>query len=457
MSNTFGKSYRFTVFGESHAPEIGVCVEGLPAGIRIDTAALQAFLGRRAPGKNEYSTARREPDKVLFTEGLGEDGLTTGAPLKAVIRNTDVRSADYDAFRSAPRPGHADYPAYVKTGRIAPGGGKWSGRLTAPLCIAGGIAKQLLEAEGIKVFARIESIGGVHDPGPFTESLEGEIFPVSSKNPLTAKRFEEKIAAAKAAGDSVGGTVECCVTGLPVGLGEHPFGGLENRIAEAVFGIPAVKGIEFGDGFALSALHGSEANDAYRYEDGRVVTKTNHCGGVLGGMANGMPLIFRVAFKPTPTIGKEQESVDLLTGENVTVQGKGRHDPCIVPRAVPVVEAAAAAALYDRLLTEREEAAQASGKKSQKEPSPMALETLRLAIDEADQALLPAFLKRMEAAEAIAAYKKERGLPVFDAAREEALLERIKARTPKEMQPYAQALYETLLRLSRERQEEQMS
>ena len=464
MSNTFGNQYRITIFGESHAPEIGVMIEGLPAGTVIDRAALQAFLERRAPGRNEYSTARREPDEVIFTKGLDADGRTGGGSLKAVIRNTDVRSADYDAFRTVPRPGHADYPAYVKTGHIAPGGGKWSGRLTAPLCIAGGIAKQLLEAEGIRIAARIRSIGGVEDTSPFVENAEGETCILCTNPPLTAKRFQEKIAAAKAAGDSVGGTVECCVTGLPVGLGDHPFGGLENRIAEAVFGIPAVKGIEFGDGFALSALRGSEANDAYRFEDGRVITKTNHCGGVLGGMANGMPLIFRAAFKPTPTIGKEQESVDLATGENVLMQGKGRHDPCIVPRAVPVVEAAAACAIYDLLLSERKAKKEPfplvlSEKEGQKEPSPLApaggsLADLRGQIDAADRQLLDAFLKRMEAAEAIAAYKKERGLPVLDSSREEALLEKIKERTPEAMQPYSRALYETLLKLSRQRQEE---
>ena len=448
MSNTFGKTYRITIFGESHAPEIGVVIEGLPAGSVIDWAALQAFLERRAPGRSAYSTARKEPDEAVFTEGLDADGHSDGTPLKAVIRNTDVRSADYDSFRSVPRPGHADYPAYVKTGRIAPGGGKWSGRMTAPLCIAGGIAKQLLEKEGIRIAARIRSIGGVTETAPFTQEFDGQTVPVTANSPLIAKRFEEKIAAAKAAGDSVGGVVECCVIGLPVGLGDHPFGGLENRIAEAVFGIPAVKGLEFGDGFAVSALRGSEANDAYRFEDGRVVTETNHCGGVLGGMSNGMPLIFRAAFKPTPTIYKEQESVDLAAGKNVILKGKGRHDPCIVPRAVPVVEAAAACAIYDMLLGEKE---------GKKEPAPSTpagdpLSALRKQIDAADRQLLDAFLKRMDAAAAIAAHKKENGLPVFDGAREAALLEKIAARTPEAMQPYTNELYQTLLRVSKDYQ-----
>lgn len=447
MSSTFGTSFRFSIFGESHAPEIGAVIEGIPAGTRIDRALLQAFLDRRAPGRSEYSTARREPDKVLFTDGLREDGLTDGRPLRAVIRNTDVRSADYDAFRTVPRPGHADYPAFVKTGCIPAGGGRWSGRMTAPLCIAGGIAKQLLAEEGIHIVARIESIAGFRDPSPFPEGVKENPDPLRFGDPLTAKRFREKIEAAKASGDSVGGTVECQVTGLPVGLGEHPFGGLENRLAEVIFGIPAVKGLEFGGGFALSARKGSEANDAYRFEDGRVITKTNHCGGVLGGMADGMPLVFRVAFKPTPTIYKEQESVDLKTKENVILKGKGRHDPCIVPRAVPVVEAAAAAALYDLLLQSR--SAQPAIRDS-------GIAALREQIDEADRALLSAFIRRMEAAGGIAARKKEQGLPVFDPGREKALLEKIAGRTPDGLKPYAAGLYETLLRLSKDYQNERI-
>ena len=457
MSNRFGKTYQVTIFGESHAEEIGAVIEGLPAGTPVDRAALQAFLERRAPGRNDWSTARKEPDEILFTDGLDAAGCTDGGPLRAVIRNTDVRSADYDAFRSVPRPGHADYPAWVKTGCIPAGGGKWSGRLTAPLCIAGGIAKQLLEARDIRIAARIHGIGGEKDTSPFLTRTEGRDYIINTNPPLTAKRFQEKIAAAKAAGDSVGGSVECCVTGLPAGLGEHPFGGLENRIAEAVFGIPAVKGLEFGDGFALSEKRGSEANDAYRFENGGVITKTNHAGGVLGGMSNGMPLIFRVAFKPTPTIGKEQESVDLATGENVIMKGKGRHDPCIVPRAVPVVEAAAACAVLDLLMSEERtkkaagNAAFAAGSETAPDGS---LDALRERIDAADRQLLDAFLKRMDAAEAIAAYKKERGLPVLDASREEALLDKIRSRTPEALQPYSRALYILLMQLSRRRQEE---
>ncbi len=468
-ASSYGNKYHITIFGASHAPEIGVSIEGLPKDFRLDREALQAFLNRRAPGKNEWSTARKEADEPLFTEGLSQDGYTDGSRLTAIIRNTDPHSADYDAFRSVPRPGHADYPAYRKSGQIPAGGGKWSGRMTAPLCIAGGIAKQLLEARGIRVMARIKSIGVYTDESPFNESVEGKSFPAGSADPLLVKRFQETIAAAKAAGDSVGGTVECQVLGLPVGLGEHPFLGLENRLSTIIFGIPAVKGLEFGDGFALSRLRGSEANDAYRMEDGRVVTLTNHCGGVLGGMSDGMPLHFRVAFKPTPTIAREQDSVDLLTGTDVRIAGKGRHDPCIVPRAVPVVEAAAACAVLDALLEESEESLHTGGEKPVTQPAAASLakeetlpaaaslsgeeiEALRARIDEADQALLAAFLKRMEAAGQIAAYKKERGLPVFDPAREARLLEKIAARTPEAFRSYTDDLYRTLLRLSKDYQ-----
>ena len=436
--NSYGNRYRFTLFGESHAPEIGVRIEGLQSGIPIDQAALQAFLDRRAPGRFEWSTSRKEADQVIFTEGLDGDSRTDGGPVTAVIRNTDARPADYAAFGSIPRPGHADYPAWAKTGSLPAGGGKWSGRLTAPFCIAGGIALQQLEKEGICVRARIGSIGGIQDTrGGF---LSSDASPsLLSSDPLMNKRFTEKILAAKAAGDSVGGVVECQVMGLPVGLGDHPFLGLENRIAAAVFGIPAVKGIEFGDGFALSALHGSEANDAFRMEDGRVVTSSNHCGGILGGMSDGMPLVFRAAFKPTPTIAKAQESVDLASGENVLLEGRGRHDPCVVPRAVPVVEAAAACALYDALLSEKEDA-----------PS---LEALRRRIDACDRKLLAAFEERMKISAEIATLKGQSGKPVRDPAREEALLKKVVSALPSELASYGTALYQTIFSLSRNYQE----
>ena len=329
MGNSFGNCFRFTIFGQSHGEAIGVVIEGLPAGFAIDMDALASFMARRAPGQSRYTTSRRESDAPKFIAGL-VSGVTCGAPVTAVIYNENQRPSDYDELQFIPRPGHADYAAMVKYGdaRDFAGGGQFSGRLTAPLCIAGGVCLQLLEKRGISVSARILSIAGETD--------------------------EEKMAAAidsaKSEGDSVGGVIECVCTGLPAGVGEPMFGGMENRISQCVFGIPAVKGIEFGSGFAGASLRGSENNDAFSAENGEVKTLTNHHGGILGGITSGMPLVFRVAVKPTPSIGKTQQSVDMRRMENVELNIKGRHDPCIVPRAVPCVEAAAAAAIYDALL-----------------------------------------------------------------------------------------------------------
>ena len=301
-------------------------MEGLPVGTAIDLPRLRSFLQRRAPGGSPLSTARQEPDEPVFTEGL-RDATVIGERVTATICNRDARPQDYDGIKTVPRPGHADYTAWARYGSIPAGGGAFSGRMTAPLCIAGGICLQLLEQQGITIRARAEQIAGETEPSA----------------------MEAAILAAKADGDSVGGVIACEITGLPVGLGEPMFYGLENLIAQAVFAIPAVKGIEFGSGFAGCALRGSENNDPFAMENGRIVTSGNHHGGILGGMASGMPVTFRVAVKPTPSILKPQSSVDLQTGKAVTLTIQGRHDPCIVPRAVPCVEAAAAIAAYDEL------------------------------------------------------------------------------------------------------------
>ncbi len=333
MSNSFGSRFRFTIFGQSHAPVVGVTIEGLPSGFAPDMQALAAFLARRAPGSGKYVTTRKEADAPEFIAGL-VDGHTCGAPVTAVIRNTNTRSGDYEDLRRVPRPGHADYTAFAKYGpdRDVAGGGQFSGRLTAPLCVAGGLALQLLAQEGINIRARIASIGGETDPAA----------------------IEALLADVKAAGDSVGGVVECVAEGVPAGLGEPMFGGMENRIAQAVFAIPAVKGVEFGAGFAVGHMRGSENNDPFYFDGpGPVRTRTNHHGGILGGITSGMPIVFRAAFKPTPSIGMEQDSVDLFSHENVKLTVKGRHDPCVVLRAVPCVEAAAAVAIYDALLESR--------------------------------------------------------------------------------------------------------
>lgn len=347
----YGEHLHLTIFGQSHAPAIGMTLEGLPAGEAIDMEALQGFLNRRAPGQNEWSTPRKEADVPEFLSGL-VGNVTCGAPLTAIIRNTNTRSGDYAGLSVVPRPGHADFTAAVKYGGHADfaGGGAFSGRLTAPLCIAGGICLQLLRRRGITVISRIAAIGGVTDTAPLIASTAGKPFPVVED--AAGEAIRAAIAAAKAEGDSVGGIIECAVLGLPVGLGGPLFDGMEGKIASIIFGIPAVKGIEFGAGFAAAALRGSENNDAFTVENGTVKTVTNHCGGILGGITNGMPLTFRTAFKPTPSIAKEQQSVNLTSLTPETLRVQGRHDPCIVPRAVPCVEAAAAVAVYDALLGE---------------------------------------------------------------------------------------------------------
>ena len=350
MSSTFGDHLKLTILGQSHGAAIGMTLDGIPAGLPVDADALQSFLNRRAPGQNDWSTPRKEEDTPEFLSGI-VNGYTCGAPVAAVIYNKNTRSGDYDNLKNCPRPGHADYTAQVKYGGFqdAAGGGHFSGRLTAPLCIAGGLCKQWLEDMGIRIGAHIQSIHNVRDDSfdPMTPELDkvGQIFPTLTS--LAAEQMREAIAQARAEGDSVGGSIECAITGLPAGLGEPMFGGVESRIAQIVYGIPAVKGLEFGN----IQLVGSENNDPFTMENGCVRTVTNHCGGILGGITNGMPVIFRVAIKPTPSIAKPQQAVDLKTGEVTTLEIKGRHDPCIVPRAVPVVEAAAAIAIYDLILS----------------------------------------------------------------------------------------------------------
>ena len=349
MSSTIGENLKLTIFGQSHGPSVGMTLDGIPASLSVDTEALQGFLSRRAPGQNDWSTPRKEADKPEFLSGI-VNGYTCGAPITAVIYNTNTRSADYDNLKNCPRPGHADYTAQVKYGgaQDSAGGGHFSGRLTAPLCIAGGLCKQWLEDMGIQIGAHIQSIGPVEDSAfnPLDPELGkvGSIFPTLTSQ--AAEEMQSLITKTRANRDSVGGKIECAITGLPAGLGEPMFGGVENRIAQIVYGIPAVKGLEFG-----STQHfGSENNDPFTMEDGVVRTVTNHCGGILGGITNGMPVIFTVSVKPTPSIGLPQKTVDLTTGENTTITVQGRHDPCIVPRAVPVVEAAAAIAIYDLIL-----------------------------------------------------------------------------------------------------------
>ena len=360
MSSIYHGQLTVSIFGQSHAPAIGVTVDGLPAGEAIDLEELQVFLRRRAPGTGDWSTPRKEGDQPEFLSGL-DQGHTCGAPLAAIIRNTNTRSKDYSNLRDIPRPGHADFTAQVKYSGFqdVAGGGHFSGRLTAPLCIAGGICKQILARQGIYVGAHIAAIGGIpdspYDPVDLTQEAllaPGEkIFPVTDE--AAGEAMQSAIAAAKADLDSLGGLIECGVIGLPVGLGDPMLDGMENRIARLVFAIPAVKGVEFGAGFAVANRRGSQNNDPFYMDGDRVKTRTNHAGGILGGITNGMPLLFRAAVKPTPSIAQPQDSVSLSRREDTKLEIHGRHDPCIVPRAVPCVEAAAAIAVYDALLEQR--------------------------------------------------------------------------------------------------------
>ena len=356
MSSEFGNILRVSVFGQSHGKAIGVNIDGLPAGEPIDLEELNAFLDRRKPGKSPLSTARKESDTPVFLSGL-ENGVTCGFPLCAVIENSDQHSSDYSELADKPRPSHADYTARVKWGGHADmrGGGHFSGRLTAPLCIAGGIAKQILARRGIFVGAHLAAVGTEND-APFPLHPTAELFDAIAAKPFpvvddgAGDRMQALILEARQDLDSVGGIIECAAIGLPAGLGDPMFGGVENRLAAALFGIPAVKGVEFGLGFGSSRLRGSENNDPFTVENGTVVTASNRAGGILGGITTGMPVTLRTAIKPTPSISRPQQTVSLSAMENTELVIRGRHDPCIAHRAVPVVEAVTATVLLDLLL-----------------------------------------------------------------------------------------------------------
>ena len=339
---------RHMIFGESHGPAIGVVLEGVPAGLELDLERVQWELDRRRPGKDPTATARKEADRVEVLSGLFE-GKTTGAPLAMVIYNTDQHSKDYESIRYTPRPSHGDYAGFIKSRGTQDyrGGGHFSGRLTAPLTAAGAVAKQVLERKGVWVGAHISSIYGICDSplGELDEMKDVANKPFPVLNDAKGEEMRRAILEAKEQQDSVGGAIECGVWGLPAGLGAPDFGcNVEGIFAQHLFAVPAVKGVDFGAGAAFSLMRGSEANDPFAVENGKVVTTTNHAGGVNGGITNGMPVVFEATIRPTPSISLPQQSVDLRTGEETEMEIHGRHDPCIVPRAVPVIEAAAALA-----------------------------------------------------------------------------------------------------------------
>ena len=353
MSCSTGKNIVVTVFGQSHSGAIGAVIDGVPAGIAIDEEKISAFMQRRS-ARGELSTARHETDKVKIVSGL-VNGVTCGAPICGIIENNDADSSAYDIYKTVPRPSHSDFAAYMKHHGFNDirGGGNSSGRMTAALCFAGAVCIQLLETKNVFIGAHASSVYNIDDErfDPVNvgkaelEAVTLKEYPVINDDAL--EKMKAVIAQAKENKNSVGGTVECAVIGLEPGLGEPIFGGIENKISAAVFGIPAVKGIEFGSGFFGSGLFGSENNDDFSAVNGKTVTDTNNHGGILGGMTSGMPLIFRCAVKPVPSIGTPQKSIDLETGESREIKIDGRHDSCIVMRAVPCVEAAAAVAIAD--------------------------------------------------------------------------------------------------------------
>lgn len=359
MRSTWGNNLQLTIFGESHGPAIGVVVDGLPIGLSVDEEAVARDMARRAPGQDPTATARREADRVRIVSGLYR-GHTTGAPLCGLIENTNVRSGDYEAMQRLMRPGHADYAGYVKyRGMNDPrGGGHFSGRLTAPLVFAGALCRQALAARGIEVGAHIASIAEVEDAPMDPVGVDAQTLRAlrdarfALLDPAREAAMRARVEEARLAGDSVGGSIEVAAVGVPAGLGAPFFDSLESTLAHLLFSIPAVKGVAFGDGFGLCAMRGSGANDAMRVQDGRVTCETNHNGGVTGGITNGMPVVCRVAVKPTPSIAQPQRTVDVSCMADAQMEIRGRHDPCIVPRAVPVVESAMLLALTDLLLEE---------------------------------------------------------------------------------------------------------
>ena len=457
-----GNKIKLGIYGESHSPNIGVCLEGLDYD-KLDTTALAVFMKRRAPGQNAWSTPRKEEDAVVV------DVLQKGL-FKAHIDNTNIKPHDYSNLLITPRPGHADFTARLKYGEDfkSSGGGAFSGRLTAPLCIAGFLAKSFLEEKGIKIFAHIKSIAGVKDETynfddrtneeDFLKKLEEvskKEFPVIDDK--AGEQMKEKIAQAREQGNSVGGTIEVVIQGMSGGIGGPIFEGIEAKIAELCFAVPACKGVEFGNGFEAAELTGSTNNDCFNFEGPQLKLQTNRCGGILGGISVGgtvAPIVFDVAVKPTPTISKEQATVNLETKENTTITVGGRHDPCIVPRAVPVYEAVAALALADEMLSNTTlksavaEPVEAQGPRLDQED----LASLRTQIDQADEQLLAALAKRMEVAEKIGLLKKQEGKPVLDTSREAQKLESIYEKTDERTKPYIKDIYKKLFEASRDLQ-----
>lgn len=357
MSGVWGNNLKVSIFGESHGNAIGITISGLPSGVLLDMEAIDKEMLRRAPGRSKISTARSEADKVEILSGVFQ-GRTTGAPLCGIIRNSDTRSQDYSKLKDLMRPGHSDYPAMIRYDGYNDyrGGGHFSGRITAPLVFAGSIARQILKEKGIYLGAHVKSINNIEDdvfnPLEIDEKLlnslkDGDLAVINKDK---GEEMRGLILATKKEGDSLGGVVECAIGGIPAGIGNPFFDSVESTLAHLLFSVPAVKGVEFGAGFGITRMKGSEANDSYYYEEDKVKTRTNNNGGILGGISNGMPIIFKVAVKPTSSIAKFQDTIDVSKKQEDKLQVVGRHDPCIVSRAVVVVESVTALGILDLML-----------------------------------------------------------------------------------------------------------
>ncbi len=352
--NSIGKEFTVTTFGESHGKVVGVVVDGCPAGLPLSEAAFQEELDRRIPAEPKIVSARIEKDTAKILSGVF-NGYTTGAPIAVMVENKETKSSDYDAIKDLPRPSHSDYPAHVRYGGFNDyrGGGRFSGRVTVALIMAGTIAKKLLGRYNIDVLAYTKSIGHIKSDKAFTVAeIRKNHYAAATRCPdlACAEKMEEAIVSAKEAGDSLGGVIECLALNIPVGVGEPLFDALDADLAKALFSVPAVKGLEFGAGFRSTELMGSENNDAFLVKDGKVVTATENAGGILGGLSSGMPIVIRVAIKPTPSIAKEQQTINMSSMQDAQISVKGRHDPCVVPKAVPAIEAAVAITLADHLI-----------------------------------------------------------------------------------------------------------
>ena len=357
MSGMYGMNIKMAIYGESHGASIGLVIDGVPPGLKLDLEAIEKEMARRAPGKNQLSTQRKESDSFAIQSGFFE-GYTTGTPLCVVIKNSDQHSKDYSILKDKMRPGHADYAGFVRYQGFNDyrGGGHFSGRLTAPLVFIGAVAKQALAQEGMLVGAHILQIADIKEENFNSLGIDDKtLAELNAKDfavldDAIGEKMQAKILKAKAELNSVGGVIETMVTHVPAGLGAPYFDSVESRLSHALFSVPAVKGVEFGDGFGISAMTGAEANDTLHFEEGKVVADTNHNGGITGGITNGMPVTFRVAIKPTPSIAREQKTVSLAEQCDTTLTIVGRHDPCIVQRAVPVIEAVTAWTMWDLLI-----------------------------------------------------------------------------------------------------------